>query len=156
MQQIEAYLKDKVYGKALPLLIKQRGVDVAVYRKTRRSEFRAEVDNATSDVYSIYDTAAPTNTPPPPELYDEDPSTENVKFSVRMLIGHALYTPTDDVFAADFNDNYVITAEELLPGDRFEIKRSDGKLKMWKVVEVQVVGATMDVFRRYKVAAVTS
>jgi len=156
VQLTEAYLRDKIYAKALPFLLRKFGTDVDVYRITKRTGYETAIDQATSDVYSIYDTAMPEVIPVPTGVTDLDATVENAKFRVKMLIGHALYTPSDDVFAADFNDNFVITEKELIPGDRFDVVRTDGKQKSWKIVELQTVGATTDVFRRYKVAAISS
>ena len=159
LAKIEQYLARKHYQPALDYLLRKFGTDVTVYRRTSRDMETLEpaVNDATKEVYGIYDNRSATaDLPTGVPLADQDDSATSTQFEVRLLIGHALFTPTDDEFAGDSNDNLIVSPVELRPGDRFEIVRTDGVSKGWKVIEQQDVGATMKVLRRYKVAAIGS
>jgi hypothetical protein len=164
----EAHLRDRVYGRVVPHLMKKFGTVVEVYRTTERehlvpveattdhlSDAMKQIADATRSVYALYDTVSQVQDVPD-GLIDDDGTEPNVMFTVRMLIGHALFTPTDDQFAGDFNDNTVVCEQPLLPGDRFQVQRTDGTIKAWKILQPEVVGATTVVYTRYRVGSIGS
>jgi hypothetical protein len=161
LADVEVLLRDRIYGPALAWLLRSgRGTEVTVYRTTRREAYLEEVDQAAASVYDVYDTRAPavtgTTNPnrAPDEVEDIDTASANVQFDTVVLLGHAAYNPADGIFAADFNDNTICSIVDLEVGDRLFVKRTDGVLKGWKIIEPQHVGATTKVFRRYRVIGI--
>lgn len=150
---IEAYLRDSVYAKSLPLLLRRSGVDVEVYRNISTPtpdkwvEAPRDVEDITRGVYGILNDLSPSSS--------NEAGAANQIISCRMLIAAALYADSDSTFASDFEQKYVITDTKLLSGDTFYIVRKDGVRKGWHIVAQQTVGTTTDVFKRYDVSSVS-
>jgi hypothetical protein len=158
LDRIEFYLQSHVWDRSIPLLLKRYGTDVIVFRTVEREELATApgeapaMEAAYKSVYEIYGDRSISTVKNPDNILI---NTNNQEFEARVLIPVHSFIPSDSQFAGDFEINWIISQDDLYPGDRFIFLRDDNVVKAFKLLELDTVGATTTIYKKWKVDSVT-
>jgi hypothetical protein len=154
LTDFESLLKNKIADKILAFFLKKFGLNIYVIREknnTERQEENAEpVDSLTNsaiDVYGEFSGISPALAHSP----DLDPNVVNVKFMARVLFTQVLANPYDAAASGDFEEQVIYTFDDITTNDRIELTTDIGSKKYYLVMEPQVMGKTIDIFKKFKV-----
>lgn len=154
LYDFEIILKDKVATKTITFFLNKFGINVIVLREKNTAERQEEnatpVDNLTNAaiaVYGEYSGVSPAKSHP----LDTDPDPINVKFSARILFTNILTNPYDAAVSGDFEEQTIYTFDDITTNDRVELTCKDGSKKYYVVMEPDVVGKTVDIYKMWKI-----
>lgn len=64
------------------------------------------------------------------------------------------FFPADSIYSGTFKSGFFYTeSKDLEPGDIIKISRQDGKIRKFKVKELQSMGTTTEVFKRFEISS---
>jgi hypothetical protein len=157
LTDFEILLKDKVAFKLLNFFLRRWGLDVYIIREKDNAERQKENAESVSsltdsaiDVYGEFSGISPALANP----LDLDPDIINVKFTARVLFTQVLANPYDAAASGDFEEQVIYTFDDITTNDRIELTTDTGSKKYYLVMEPQVVGKTIDIYKKFKVVNV--
>lgn len=159
---IEAFMRDTRFAPGLIFLLRQRGADMNVVRRTMTAaplvQMEPEPDALAAAARSLYGNhsgLAPARPAPPSSRAGVDPQG-NITFRARVLLLDDEYTESDVLFATDFREQRIITLSDLHPGDIINYVRKDGRLRSYEITSApMILGGTTEILRQFTVSAAT-
>lgn len=159
---IETYMRDARFIPGLVFLLRQRGADMDVLRRTataaplaQAAPTPADTARAARNVYGNFSGLAPARAALPSTHADTD-GLGNVTFLARCLLIDDEWTEADRLFSTSFQEQRLITLADLHPGDLLRYRRDDGRLRSYEVTSPPMaLGGTTEILRQFTISAAT-
>jgi len=150
----ELLLKEKVAYKTIVFFLKKFGLNVIIIREKNNAERQEEnaepVSSLTDAAISVYGEFSGVS-PAKANAEDTDVDLVNVAFPARVLFTNILSNPYDAAASGDFEEQVIYTFDDITTNDRIELTSTDGSKKYYLVMEPQVMGKTVDIYKSFKV-----